>query len=124
MAKLLSRVGKVGNLGQAEQIILTAILMAGENAYGVTIHEKVDQILGGHHRISTGAVYVTLERLEQKGFCRSWFSEPTPGRGGRAKRFYEITAPGSRALDNSIRLSTRIVDGLRGIGALGDPNAA
>jgi len=117
-------VGKGVHLGEAEQLVMAAIVMAGENAYGVTIHENVNQLTEGSRNISIGAIYVTLDRLEQKGFCRSWYSEPTPGRGGRAKRFFEITAAGSRALNASVERSTRIVRGLAGIGGWHDPNLA
>ena len=96
-------------LGQFEQLVLTAILVLRENAYGVTIHEKVGQ-LAEPKPISLGAVYVTLDRLEDKGFVKSWMSDPTPERGGRAKRHFQLEARGERALQEAARAAGRICD--------------
>jgi len=85
------------SIGQFEQIILTAILSLRDEAYGVTIHKKAVQLATPKNG-ALGAVYVTLDRLEDKGFVSSWVSEPTPERGGRAKRFYRLEALGGRAL--------------------------
>ena len=71
--------------GQFEQLVLTAILSLRDDAYGVTIHQKTQE-LAGAKAVSLGAVYVTLDRLEDKGMVASWLSDPTPERGGRAKR--------------------------------------
>jgi DNA-binding PadR family transcriptional regulator len=87
-------------LGQLEQIILTAILTLRTDAYGVTIHAKVAE-LAEPKAVSLGAVYVTLDRLEDKGLIGSWLSEPTPERGGRTKRCYRLEAAGERALQES-----------------------
>jgi len=87
-------------LGQFEQLVLTAILTLRDTAYGVTIHAKVAQ-LSEPKAVSLGAVYVTLDRLEDKGLITSWRSDPTPERGGRAKRCYQLEAVGERALRES-----------------------
>src|SRR5204862_359805 len=71
-------------LGQFEQTVLTAILALGENAYGVTIHAKVED-LSRPRKIARGAVYATLDRMEDKGLVASWMSAPTPERGGRSR---------------------------------------
>jgi PadR family transcriptional regulator, regulatory protein PadR len=98
------------SLGQFEQLVLTAILMQGEDeAYGVTIHSKV-QGLAQPRAVSLGAVYVTLDRLEDKGLISSWLSDPTPERGGRAKRCYRLEALGERALQESAVTAKRIWD--------------
>ena len=89
---------KGDNLGEFEQLILAALLMLGDNAYGMTIHEQVEKLAAGVRSVSLGSVYTTLDRLEQKGYVKSWFSDPTPERGGRSKRFFEITGAGERAL--------------------------
>jgi PadR family transcriptional regulator PadR len=89
------------SLGQFEQLVLTAILSLREDAYGVTVHTKVAE-LTAPKRVSLGAIYVTLDRLEDKGFIASWLSDPTPERGGRAKRCYRVEAAGERALKESI----------------------
>src|SRR5580704_13202828 len=82
---------KGDNLGEFEQLILAALLILGENAYGMTIHEQVEKLAAGVRSVSLGSCYTTLDRLEQKGFVKSWFSGPTPERGGRSKRYFEIT---------------------------------
>ena len=69
-------------LGEFEQIVLLAILRLGENAYGVTIREEI--IARTERQPNPGALYVTLDRLEEKGLVRSEFGDPTPQRGGRA----------------------------------------
>ena len=63
--------------GQFEQLVLTAILTLDEDAYGVTIHRKVQE-LSSPKSVTLGAVYVTLDRLEEKAFVSSWLSDPTP----------------------------------------------
>src|SRR5688572_11518970 len=98
-----------GAVGQFEQLVLTAIVELGENAYGVTIHRAVGE-LSKPRRISLGAVYVTLDRLEDKGLVASWLSDPTPERGGRAKRCYRLEALGERALQESAVTAKRIWD--------------
>ncbi len=99
------------SIGQFEQLVLTAVLSLKEDAYGVTIHEKVGE-LARPKVISLGAVYVTLDRLEDKGLISSWLSEPTAERGGRAKRCYRLEALGERALQESAATAKRIWDTL------------
>jgi len=94
-------------LGQFEQLVLTAILTQREDAYGITIHSKVQE-LARPREVSLGAVYVTLDRLEDKGLVSSWLSDPTPERGGRAKRCYRLEALGERALEESAVTAKRI----------------
>jgi PadR family transcriptional regulator, regulatory protein PadR len=95
------------SVGQFEQIILTAILSLRDDAYGVTIHEKAVE-LAKPKKISPGAVYVTLDRLEDKGLVSSWLSDPTPERGGRSKRYYRLEALGERALEESAATAKRV----------------
>ena len=102
---------KSDSIGQFEQLVLTAVLSLKEDAYGVTIHEKVGE-LARPKSISLGAVYVTLDRLEDKGLISSWLSEPTAERGGRAKRCYRMEALGERALQESAATAKRILDTL------------
>jgi PadR family transcriptional regulator, regulatory protein PadR len=97
------------SLGQFEQLVLTAVLTLREDAYGVTIHAKVQE-LAQPKSVSLGAVYVTLDRLEDKGLVASWLSDPTPERGGRAKRCYRLEALGARALQESAVTAKRIWD--------------
>jgi PadR family transcriptional regulator PadR len=97
------------SLGQFEQLVMTAILTLRDDAYGVTIHSKVEE-LARPKAVSLGAVYVTLDRLEDKGFVASWMSDPTAERGGRAKRCYRLEALGERALLESAVTAKRIWD--------------
>ena len=72
------------NLGEFEQLILLAILRLGDAAYGVTIRAELAERAA--RNIAPGAMYTALERLEAKGLIKSRMSDPTPQRGGRAKR--------------------------------------
>ena len=97
------------SLGQFEQLVLTAIHALREDAYGVTIHSKVQE-LARPKAVSLGAVYITLDRLEDKGMVSSWLSDPTPERGGRAKRCYRLEGLGERALEESAATAKRVGD--------------
>ena len=96
-------------LGQFEQLVLTAILALGEDAYGVTIHAKVEE-LSSPRKIARGAVYATLDRMEDKGLIASWMSEPTPERGGRSRRHYRLEKPGEKALRETAKQAQRLID--------------
>ncbi len=96
-------------IGQFEQLVLTAILRLGDNAYGVTIHQSVSE-LSAPKNVSLGAVYATLDRLEDKKLITSWLSDPTPERGGRSKRHYQLLALGERALRESVSTARRVVE--------------
>ncbi len=96
-------------IGQFEQIVMTAILRCGRNAYGVTIHAAVQDLSGGKS-VALGAVYATLDRLEDKGFISSWLSDPTPERGGRSKRHFRLEKDGERVLKDSALTARRICD--------------
>ena len=100
---------KPDSLGQFEQLVLTAILTLRDDAYGVSIHAKAEE-LSRPKSVSLGAVYVTLDRLEDKGLVSSRLSDPTPERGGRAKRCYQLEASGERALQESAVTAKRIWD--------------
>ena len=90
-------------------MVLTAILSLRDEAYGVTIHAKVAE-LAAPREVSLGAIYVTLDRLEDKGMVASWLTDPTPERGGRAKRCYRLEALGEQALQESAVTAKRIWD--------------
>lgn len=102
------------SLGQFEQLVLTSVVTLGENAYGVTIHKRV-QDLASSKAVTLGAIYVTLDRLEDKGYVSSWLSEPTAARGGRAKRCYQLEASGERALKEAIATARRMARSVRPI---------
>jgi PadR family transcriptional regulator PadR len=107
------------NLGEFEQVVLLAILrLQDEGAYGVSIRAK---IAAHTERDPTpGAIYTTLERLESKKFVKSSMGEATAERGGRAKRYYHVTAQGVAALKRAQRAFESLA---RGLSVLGDSNA-
>ena len=98
-------------LGEFEQIVLLAILRLSDNAYGVTIREEI--MAQTDREPSPGALYVTLDRLEEKGFVRSQFGDPTPQRGGRAKRFFSVSAKGVESVARAQRSYQRLMRGLK-----------
>jgi len=89
----------VAALGQFQQQTLYALLRLGDKAYGMRIWEELEERTEGS--VAVGAVYATLERLQNKGYVSSHLGEPTPERGGRAKRYYTITGTGARALQET-----------------------
>jgi PadR family transcriptional regulator PadR len=99
------------SVGQFEQLVLTAVLSLDDNAYGVTIHRKVEE-LSAPKSVTLGAIYVTLDRLEDKGFLSSWLTEPTAERGGRAKRCYKIESAGQTALKDAMQTARRMLSEL------------
>ena len=98
------------NLGEFEQLILLAILRLGDDAYGVTIRAELADRTG--RNVAPGAMYTALERLESKGLIASRMSDPTPQRGGRAKRKVTVTAAGMEAVTRAVRAYERLLDGL------------
>jgi DNA-binding PadR family transcriptional regulator len=96
-------------LGEFEQIVILAILRLGENAYGVTIREEIADKTGRDP--SPGALYTTLARLEEKGLLNSRLGDPTPDRGGRAKRFVKVTAKGVGAVSRAQRAYQNLLKG-------------
>jgi PadR family transcriptional regulator PadR len=103
-------------LGDFEQVVLLAILRLGDQAYGVSIRREID--LCTQRKVSPGALYTTLERLEQKGIVFARDGNPTPERGGRAKRFYKVTQTGQKVLVDAQRSFQRLMEGLNLIGEL------
>jgi PadR family transcriptional regulator, regulatory protein PadR len=101
----------IHNLGEFEQVTLLAILRLGEEAYGVTIRREIAACTGRDP--APGALYTTLDRLEEKGLLTSTMSDPTPARGGRSKRYFTVTREGVRAVANAQRAFQRMLQGLR-----------
>ena len=102
--------GKGDYLGEFEQITMLALLRLGTNAYGMTIRREISERIG--RDASIGAIYTTLERLEKKGYVSSRIGEATPERGGRAKKYFQIEAPGHKALTDSRQTLETMWDGL------------
>lgn len=98
-------------LGSLEHIVLLALVRLGPGAYGMTVRREIEQRTG--RSISIGAVYSTLERLEAKGFVSSSTGDPTPERGGRAKRLFRIETGGEQALATSHDAIRKMTVGLK-----------
>jgi len=98
-------------LGEFEQVVLLAILRLGDHAYGVAIRDEIREHTD--REPSPGALYTTLDRLEEKGLVASRSGEPTPERGGRAKRFFHVTATGVKAVARAQRSFQRLLKGLK-----------
>jgi Transcriptional regulator PadR-like family. len=97
-------------LGEFEQLVLLAIVHLRGDAYGIPIVEEIERRTG--REAARAAVYVTLRRLEEKGYVSSWMGDPTPERGGKARRYVKIQAAGRRALRESRQLADRMWRGL------------
>jgi PadR family transcriptional regulator len=98
------------NLGELEQIVLLAVLRVGPDAYGVPIRGEIEARTG--RSLTVGALYRTLDRLEEKGYVASSFGDPTPERGGRSKRYFKVRPTGLRALRASRDALAAMWDGL------------
>lgn len=86
----------MGDLGKFERSVLAAVAHLRDNAYGVSITDEVSKREG--REVAYGGVYVALDRLKYKGFVSSKMGEPSAERGGRRKRFYDLTGKGKAAL--------------------------
>lgn len=99
-----------GYLGELEQMVLLAILQLDDQAFGTKVMEELDS--RAERTVSRGALYVTLDRLEEKGMLTSTLGDPTPRRGGRPKRFLTVTPEGVTALQKSRNAWMNLWDGL------------
>ena len=97
-------------LGEFEHIVVLAILRLQDNAYGVTVRQEIE--FRTKREVSIGAVYATLERLETKGYVKSYHGDPSPERGGRSKRFFQVTAKGVAAVNRTHRALRSMTEGL------------
>jgi PadR family transcriptional regulator, regulatory protein PadR len=82
-------------LGEFEYLLITTAARLGNEAYGAVIREELATVTG--RKCSIGALYTTIDRLETKGFLKTWMGEATAQRGGRAKRMVRVTAKGMQA---------------------------
>lgn len=97
-------------LGEFEQIVLLALLRLGKDAYGVPVRQDIETRT--KRSVSIGALYRTLDRLEAKGLVTSWTGDPTPERGGRAKRYFRVEPLGLQALKRTRDALATMWDGL------------
>lgn len=97
-------------LGTLQQLAMLAVLRVGADAHGARLLEELETRAG--RRVTISTVYVTLDRLEGKGLVRSWKGSSTPVRGGKARRFYEVTPRGLTLLQASREEMDRMWEGL------------
>ena len=97
-------------LGEFEQLVLLALIRLGDGAYGMAVRRELET--RAERDVSIGAVYATLDRLEDKGLVKSKFGPSSDQRGGRPKKCFTITAAGARALDRSQQALRHMLDGL------------
>src|SRR4051812_1233487 len=102
--------GAAVQLGEFEQIVLLSILRLKDGAYGASIAAEVAACTD--REPASGALYTTLDRLEDKGFVASHYGDPTPQRGGRPKRYFQLTAPGLDAITRAQRAYQRLLRGV------------
>jgi PadR family transcriptional regulator len=93
-------------LGAFEELVLLAVAGVGAEAYGITVQERVERDAG--RAVSLGAVYATLDRLEEKKYVTSWLGDTGLYRGGRRKRHFSVTAGGHAALRDMRRIRERM----------------
>ena len=97
-------------LGEFEYLLLSAAARLGEDAYGAAIRQEIEEATG--RPCSLGALYTTLDRLEEKGFLATRMGDPTPQRGGRPKRMVRVTAEGVQAASDFYAAVTRVSRGV------------
>jgi DNA-binding PadR family transcriptional regulator len=99
-----------GSLGEFEHLVLLAAFRYPDGAYGLTLGQDLETL--AKRRVSRGALYTTLDRLEQKGFLRWRIEEGGPERGGHPRRRFAVTALGQRALRSYRRAVDNLTSGL------------
>jgi DNA-binding PadR family transcriptional regulator len=104
--------GRLSILGELEQMVLMAVLRV-DDPYPVSVRDEINARTGVD--LSRGTIYVTLARLERRGFVQSSLGEPTPARGGKAKRCFTVTPAGRRALRASRTALRKLGDGLESV---------
>ena len=97
-------------LGEFEQVVLLVVARLEGGAYGMAIRQVIEERTS--HDVAIGSVYSALDRMEKKGLVVSEVGEPTPERGGRAKRFYRLRRPGVIALTRSRETYAQLWEGL------------
>ena len=99
--------------GELEQMILAAVLRRGNRAYGVELLDEIEE--GTGRRVGSGALSVSLDRLEAKGLIETFFADPEPNRGGRPRRYARVTEPGIRVVRETRAAMLALWDGLEGV---------
>lgn len=91
-----------GFIGEFEELVMLTIASLGPDSYGVSVKEEIEK--RANRSISIGALHSTITRLEEKGMIRSWLGQPTEERGGRRKRYFELTQAGKVGLHQMKKL--------------------
>jgi|SRR5579863_2014132 len=97
-------------LGEMELMVLPAVTRLADDAYGVPISQGLLNVAG--REMALGSIYAALDRLERKGCVSSWLGDPTPQRGGRAKRYFRVTSVGVRSLKMTRTALTNLWSGI------------
>ncbi len=97
-------------LSELEHLVLLAVLRLGENAYAVSIRDEISSVT--RLKPLRGSIYVTLDRLEKKGYLDSRMGDPLPERGGKARRYFRVTAPARQALRASRNVFQKMWEGV------------
>jgi len=108
---IIEEMPKPTYLGEFELLVMLCVIRLGEGAYGVQISREIEQRTG--RDVAFGTVYATLERLQKKGLVRSDLGDPTPERGGRAKRYFRVTSAGLRTVRETKQSLIGLWQGLR-----------
>lgn len=93
-------------LGEFEHFVLLALVRLGRSAPTASVVLELEEATG--RRVSPAAVFIALRRLEQRGYARSSKRDPRPGEGGRGRRAFQVTAPGTARLADSRRMFERL----------------
>ncbi len=101
---------KRGFLGEFELMVMLVLLHLGDQAYGVSVSRELEKQRG--REVSLGSIYAALDRLEQKGLISSSLGDPTPDRGGKAKRYFRVTREGLRKVHETRRVLSVLWRGL------------
>ena len=97
-------------LGEFEQLVILALLQLGDEAYGMTVRREIEERAG--RKVSLGAIYATLDRLENKGLIRSHLGSSDVNRRGRARRFFQVEGTGKQVLKQTLDAIDRMRSGL------------
>ena len=108
---IIEEMPKPNYLGEFELLVMLTVIRLDDGAYGVPITREIEQRTG--RDVAFGTVYATLERLQKKGLVRSDLGDPTPERGGRAKRYFRVTSPGLRTVRETKQSLIGLWRGLR-----------
>lgn len=109
----LLNMGSALVLGEFELVVLLTLLQQGEPVYPLVLRDAIHEKTG--RNASRAMVFITLERLEQKGLVSSFYGDPTPVRGGRPKRFFKVERAGLAAAKRSVWTVTTLAAGLESL---------